>query len=76
MDIDAPYTGGSEVEKSFQSGTDASEEIKISDSVTRSMVDVDLALDILQEETTVDAFILGPEVTVVAKLQSGTYPSI
>ena len=43
--------------------------------IARDVVDVDLALDV-QKGTTVDAFILGPEVTVVAKLQSGTYPSI
>ena len=38
-------------------------------------VDVDLVMDV-QRGTTVDAFILGPEVTVVADLKNGTYPSI
>ena len=62
--IDASILGSEvTVEKFFQSGTDVGEEIKISDSVTRSMVDVDLALDVLQKGTTVDASILGSEVT-------------
>ena len=43
--------------------------------IARDVVDVDLSLNV-QKGTTVDAFILGPEVTVVAELQSGTYPSI